>query len=155
MEQTEPKEDVVYSDNQVEETKEQPNADTGSKTPQDTPANTETGRMSLKRQKVGNEEGGEITVKSVKVTPKAEEKDKTEDQKDNKFKKKKLGMIVGYNGAEFSGSQKQGDVRTVEEELEKALYEQGMIDIRNYGDLKKIRFTRATRTDKRVHALQN
>lgn len=47
------------------------------------------------------------------------------------------------------------DVRTVEEDLEKALYEQGMIDYRNYGDLKKIRFTRATRTDKRVHALQN
>jgi len=140
MEQTEPKEEVTADKNHVEEAKGQ--------------SNTETGRMSLKRQKVGNEDGGEITVKSVKVTPKDEEEDK-DDQKDSKFKKRKLGMIVGYNGAEFSGSQKQSEVRTVEEELEKALHEQGMIDIRNFGDLKKIRFTRATRTDKRVHALQN
>lgn len=140
MEQTEPKEEMTTDKNQVEEAKEQ--------------SNTKTGRMSLKRQKVGNEDGGEITVKSVKVTPKDDEEDKDE-QNGSKFKKRKLGMIVGYNGAEFSGSQKQSEVRTVEEELEKALHEQGMIDIRNFGDLKKIRFTRATRTDKRVHALQN
>ena len=30
-----------------------------------------------------------------------------------------------------------------------------MIDPRNFGDLKKIRFSRASRTDKKVHALIN
>jgi tRNA pseudouridine(38-40) synthase len=46
-------------------------------------------------------------------------------------------------------------VRTVEEEIEKALYAIGAIADYNYGDFKKIAFNRATRTDKRVHALQN
>jgi tRNA pseudouridine38-40 synthase len=44
-------------------------------------------------------------------------------------------------------------VRTVESELENALYKVGAIAEYNYGDLKKIGFSRATRTDKRVHAL--
>lgn len=47
------------------------------------------------------------------------------------------------------------DVRTVEGELEKALYECHHIAPYNYGDLKKIGFNRATRTDKKVHGLQN
>ena len=46
-------------------------------------------------------------------------------------------------------------VRTVEEEIEKALYRLNKIADFNYGDLKKIGWNRATRTDKRVHALQN
>ena len=64
-------------------------------------------------------------------------------------------MIVGYNGSDFSGSQKNQNVRTVEGEIEKALFELGCINKMNYGDLKKIAWNRATRTDKSVHALQN
>jgi tRNA pseudouridine38-40 synthase len=45
--------------------------------------------------------------------------------------------------------------RTVEGDVETAMFECGMIDPRNYGDIKKIRFSRASRTDKRVHALLN
>eukprot|EP01022_Parablepharisma_sp_SALTPOND_P015777 TRINITY_DN2259_c0_g3_i1.p2 TRINITY_DN2259_c0_g3~~TRINITY_DN2259_c0_g3_i1.p2 ORF type:complete len:439 (+),score=51.73 TRINITY_DN2259_c0_g3_i1:145-1317(+) len=71
--------------------------------------------------------------------------------------KKKVIMIAGYNGSNFVGSQKQPaqDVRTVEGEIEKTLFEQNLISKDNYGDLRKIAFTRATRTDKKVHALQN
>lgn len=47
------------------------------------------------------------------------------------------------------------DIRSVEGEVEKALYALDAIADYNYGDLKKIAFNRATRTDKRVHALQN
>lgn len=64
-------------------------------------------------------------------------------------------MIVGYNGSNFCGSQKNAGVRTVEEEIEKALFRMGLIADFNFGDLKKIGWNRATRTDKRVHALQN
>ncbi len=46
-------------------------------------------------------------------------------------------------------------MRSVEEEIEKALYKLDAIADYNFGDLKKIAFNRATRTDKRVHALQN
>ena len=43
----------------------------------------------------------------------------------------------------------------MEGELEKALHDTGMISSFNYGDLKKIGWGRATRTDKKVHALIN
>jgi tRNA pseudouridine(38-40) synthase len=46
-------------------------------------------------------------------------------------------------------------VRTVESELEDTLHKLGFINDFNYGDLKKIGFSRATRTDKGVHALLN
>lgn len=67
----------------------------------------------------------------------------------------RIAMIVGYNGSDFCGSQKNLNVRTVEGELEKALFELGCINKLNFGDLKKIAWNRATRTDKSVHALQN
>ena len=64
-------------------------------------------------------------------------------------------MIVGYNGVDFCGSQKNRGVRTVEEEIEKAFYQNGLIAKHNFGDLAKVAWSRATRTDKRVHALEN
>jgi tRNA pseudouridine(38-40) synthase len=64
-------------------------------------------------------------------------------------------LIVGYNGSEFCGSQKNEGVRTVEAEVETALKNMNAIAPFNYGDLKKIAWSRATRTDKSVHALQN
>ena len=67
----------------------------------------------------------------------------------------RIAMIVGYNGSDFSGSQKNSNVRTVEEEIEGALFDIGVINKLNFGDLKKIGWSRATRTDKSVHALQN
>lgn len=70
-------------------------------------------------------------------------------------KKIRIALLTGYNGMEFSGSQKNKNVRNVEEELEKGLFAIGMISHFNYGDLKKIGWGRATRTDKKVHALQN
>ncbi len=77
-------------------------------------------------------------------------------KRDRSKKKQKLILIMGYNGLKFIGSQKQpGTLRTVEGELEKALYAVGFIADSNYGTLQKISFSRATRTDKRVHALQN
>lgn len=45
--------------------------------------------------------------------------------------------------------------RTVEGDFETAMFECGMIDPRNYGDIKKIWFSWASRTDKWVHALLN
>ena len=40
-------------------------------------------------------------------------------------------------------------------EIENALFKNKLIAKHNYGDLSKIAFSRATRTDKSVHALQN
>ena len=67
--------------------------------------------------------------------------------------KVRIAMIVGYNGSDFCGSQKNKNVRTVEEQIEDALLDMNVINKLNYGDLKKIGWSRATRTDKSVHAL--
>lgn len=64
-------------------------------------------------------------------------------------------IIVGYNGSDFYGSQKNEGVRTVEGMVEDALKNMDAIAPFNYGDLKKVSWSRATRTDKSVHALQN
>ena len=70
-------------------------------------------------------------------------------------KKVRIAILCGYNGINFHGSQKNDSVRSVEAEIEKGLHAIKMISDFNVGDLKKIGWGRATRTDKRVHALQN
>ena len=83
-------------------------------------------------------------------------------------RKLRIALIVGYNGINFSGSQKNIknkyifigvmlniNVRTIEGEVEDCLFKMKLISKFNYGDLGKIAWSRATRTDKRVHALQN
>lgn len=67
--------------------------------------------------------------------------------------KSKVALIVGYNGTDFCGSQKNAGVRTIEGVVEEALYKSKLISKFNYGELAKIAWSRATRTDKRVHAL--
>jgi len=71
--------------------------------------------------------------------------------------KVKVIIIAGYNGSKFFGSQKQPekDLRTVEGEIVKALCDQELIYRKDLGKFKNIAFNRATRTDKKVHALQN
>jgi len=63
--------------------------------------------------------------------------------------------LAGYNGTNFFGSQKNKNVRTVEEEIEKTFHKLKLISDFNFGDLQKIGWGRATRTDKKVHALLN
>lgn len=69
--------------------------------------------------------------------------------------KRKVALLFAYNGANFSGNQVQTEesVRTVEPELEKALYNSGCIAESNYKSLSKIKWSRASRTDKGVHAI--
>lgn len=68
--------------------------------------------------------------------------------------KRKTALLVSYNGSAFKGSQLQNtDVRTVERDLEQALYEAGCIAPSNHGNLSKVNWSRASRTDKGVHAL--
>lgn len=73
------------------------------------------------------------------------------------FSKKKMAVIFGYKGTEFSGVQFQFDpkVRTVEKDLYQAMFDAGGILEANMGDPKKLSWHRAARTDKKVHALVN
>lgn len=70
--------------------------------------------------------------------------------------KKKTALLFAYNGSAFNGSQIQTDhenVRTVEAELQLALRNANCISQENFGFLNKVKWTRASRTDKGVHAL--
>ena len=102
-----------------------------------------------------------------KEEPKEEPKESKE-QKDSKEKdpipkskekiklpKRKYAIIHGYFGQNYSGNQKNPGVHTVEEELENALYKEKFISPCNYGDLKKVDWMRASRTDKGVSAIMN
>eukprot|EP00741_Cyanophora_paradoxa_P009959 tig00000157_g9646.t1 len=69
--------------------------------------------------------------------------------------KRRVSMSVGYVGTKYSGSQIQTipGVRTVEESLEKAIYEWGGISEANHGNVSKIGWQRSSRTDKGVHSV--
>jgi len=71
--------------------------------------------------------------------------------------KVKLAMFFGYNGENYRGMQFQRNqtVRTVENTLHDILFRLGFILESNTTDLKRVKWSRAARTDKRVHALCN
>jgi tRNA pseudouridine(38-40) synthase len=70
--------------------------------------------------------------------------------------KRKLALAVAYDGSFFYGSQMQRDVPTVDRALMDALAGAGLLgDPSNEGDPSKVGWTRASRTDRGVHALGN
>ena len=102
---------------------------------------------------------------SKKEEPKEEPKDETKEKEDKesfkhsqekiKLPKRKYAIIHGYFGQNYSGNTKNPGVHTVEEELENALFQERFISPCNYGDLKKVNWMRASRTDKGVSAIMN
>ncbi|XP_010510379.1 PREDICTED: putative tRNA pseudouridine synthase [Camelina sativa] len=72
------------------------------------------------------------------------------------YRKKKVVIRIGYVGTDYRGLQIQRDdpsLKTIEGELEVAIYKAGGIRDSNYGDLHKIGWARSSRTDKGVHSL--
>lgn len=67
----------------------------------------------------------------------------------------KVAIFFGYNGKKYHGLQKAPNFPTIEEAMEKALFDAEFITQSNYGDLKKIGWGRGSRTDKGVHASIN
>ena len=69
-----------------------------------------------------------------------------------RFPKRKVACMVGFLGANYSGMQRNPGVHTVEDVLERALYQAGTIMPSNVGVLQKLCWTKAARTDKGVSA---
>ncbi|GLI69411.1 hypothetical protein VaNZ11_014017 [Volvox africanus] len=70
--------------------------------------------------------------------------------------KRSIAMHLGYVGTAFKGLQVNrlgAPDDTVEEVLERAVFGAGLIVESNFGDLKKIKWTRNSRTDKGVHSV--
>ena len=75
------------------------------------------------------------------------------DQQPNPSAKRKVALLVAYNGAGYQGLQKNPGATTIEDALEKAMHQAGAISDDNYGSLQKVWWSRAGRTDKGVHAV--
>lgn len=72
------------------------------------------------------------------------------------LKKMKVALHLGYDGSQYKGLQinrATSEGRTVEHFLEAAIFKVGGIRDSNMGDLTKVGWSRASRTDKGVHSL--
>lgn len=69
--------------------------------------------------------------------------------------KKKVALLIGYDGANYHGIQKNSGVETVSDALERALHAAGAISDDNFGSLEKIKWQAAARTDRGVSAVGN
>ena len=68
--------------------------------------------------------------------------------------KRKVALLLAYNGAQFQGLQKNPGATTVEQALEDAIHACGGISDANYeAGYQKVSWSRAGRTDKGVHAV--
>jgi tRNA pseudouridine(38-40) synthase len=66
--------------------------------------------------------------------------------------RRKWAVCFGYIGSEYQGSQINPNANSVERHLEKAFLLAGNLAESNFGNLNKILWSRAARTDKGVHA---
>ena len=67
--------------------------------------------------------------------------------------KRKVALLVAYNGSRYQGLQRNPGADAIEDVLERALHAVGAISDDNVGTLQKISWSRAGRTDKGVHAV--
>jgi tRNA pseudouridine38-40 synthase len=71
---------------------------------------------------------------------------------ESKVSKKKLAILMSYLGGKFAGFQINKEQRTVQAELELALYKAGLLQKSNFGFPHKYGWSTSGRTDKGVHA---
>ncbi|BGP47741.1 tRNA pseudouridine synthase 1 [Rhodotorula kratochvilovae] len=77
-----------------------------------------------------------------------------EDKKD-KLPKRKVAVLLGYNGIGYKGSQVNPGMETIEGEVFKAFAKAGAISEDNSSNPQKVSLARAARTDAGVHAALN
>lgn len=71
---------------------------------------------------------------------------------EERIKRRKYLLLLGYAGANYIGMQRNPDVNTIEEELLKALFKNNMITDESFNQPQYCHFQRAARTDKGVSA---
>ncbi|KAM0679695.1 tRNA pseudouridine synthase 1 [Glugoides intestinalis] len=69
--------------------------------------------------------------------------------------KRKIGMIIGYNGEGYHGLQFNGDMRTIEKDVIDILLKNNCVTELNSKDPQKMDLKSCSRTDKGVHASFN
>eukprot|EP00526_Cylindrotheca_closterium_P013255 CAMPEP_0113610312 /NCGR_PEP_ID=MMETSP0017_2-20120614/4967_1 /TAXON_ID=2856 /ORGANISM="Cylindrotheca closterium" /LENGTH=541 /DNA_ID=CAMNT_0000519207 /DNA_START=97 /DNA_END=1722 /DNA_ORIENTATION=- /assembly_acc=CAM_ASM_000147 len=71
---------------------------------------------------------------------------------DQKTLKRKVALLLGFVGTNYAGFQINGMQRSIQAEIELALYRAGMIAESNFGRPHKYSWSMSARTDKGVHA---
>lgn len=71
---------------------------------------------------------------------------------EDRVKRRKYLMVLGYAGANYIGMQRNPDVNTIEEELLKAMFKHKLITEESFNQPQYSHFQRAARTDKGVSA---
>lgn len=71
---------------------------------------------------------------------------------EDKIKRRKFLLVLGYAGANYIGMQRNPDVNTIEEELLKAMLKNNLITEEAFQQPQYTHFQRAARTDKGVSA---
>lgn len=71
---------------------------------------------------------------------------------EDRVKKRKFLLLLGYNGANYSGMQRNPEVNTIEEELLSAMLKHKWIIDEGFKQPQMVHFQRAARTDKGVSA---
>jgi tRNA pseudouridine38-40 synthase len=66
--------------------------------------------------------------------------------------KRKVALMLGFLGTKYGGFQANPNQRTIQAEVELALYRAGLIGQYNFGQSSKYSFSMSARTDKGVHA---
>ena len=78
--------------------------------------------------------------------------EKPAEEVDQKMVKKKVAIFVGFLGTKYGGFQINIKQRTLQAEIELALYKAGMMTALNFGHPQKVTWSSSARTDKGVHA---
>jgi hypothetical protein len=88
----------------------------------------------------------------VDVSTKGDGDDEDETTAAVKVPKRKLGILVSFLGSNYGGFQINAEQRTLQAELELALFRSGIISPSNFGFPSKYSWSNSARTDKGVHA---
>lgn len=70
-----------------------------------------------------------------------------------RYKRRKIAILFGYCGVGYQGMQKNPGAKTIEGDLEEALYQAGAVPERDRGVPKRFDWARSARTDKGVSAV--
>mmetsp|Transcript_13959 Transcript_13959/g.26266 ORF Transcript_13959/g.26266 Transcript_13959/m.26266 type:complete len:524 (+) Transcript_13959:330-1901(+) len=76
----------------------------------------------------------------------------TAENNNSKLPKRKVALLLQFVGTNYSGMQINEGKRTIQAEIELALYKAGMLTKPNFGYPKKYSWSNSARTDKGVHA---
>ncbi|XP_057862544.2 tRNA pseudouridine synthase 1 isoform X1 [Cryptomeria japonica] len=130
----------------------------GNKRPRDHPQMIDTQLPTNAPPQDEDEEEEEKVAKVPKLSSREETAEETKEEssaaphRPPKPKRRKIAILVVYCGVGYQGMQKNPGAKTIEGDLEEALFKAGAISEDHYGNPKMVDWTRSARTDKGVSA---